>query len=226
MPISAEEEDAPQGQKRTGDGIEQVLQGAANGLRCPVVEHQRHGQQGDHLEEEVHGDKVPGKIHAHQRRQGQQEETEEFVVVFLVFQIAEGIDAGEQEAEGGNGHEQPGNAVHPQGDGQAVRHGEEDNLLLRAQQHHRRQHRLRRQSSGGETVLVLLAMYKGKCDSCQRRKQNQDQHHGLTHLSEKFQSLLQHADQRGSEDARRQIQNAEADGCGGEGRLRLCDHAG
>ena len=111
--ILGQEENAAQSQKSACHRIEQVFQRAPHRFLGAVMEHQGHGQQGNHLEEQVHGDEVPGEIHAHQRRLGQQEEGEEPFLLFFVLQIAEGIDAGEQEAERGDDHKEFGDAVQP-----------------------------------------------------------------------------------------------------------------
>ena len=175
--VAAQEEDAAQCQKGTGHGIEQVLERTPHGFLGAVVEHQGHTQQGNHFKEQVHGDEVPREIHAHQRCQGQQEEGEEFVIVFFVVQVLIGVNPHQQEAEGGNGHKELAHLIYPQGDGEAVGHGKQHALPLRGEQHDKGQHGFQSQSDGGYQVFVLLAFHQGQQDSRQRGEQNHKEHH-------------------------------------------------
>ena len=85
-----------------------------------------------------------------------------------MLQIAESIDSGEQEAKGGDGHEELGDAVQAQGNGQAFRHGEEHQLPLRQEQGVGGQHRFQDQGQDHAAVLVLLLFQKGQNQSRQR----------------------------------------------------------
>ena len=98
------EEDEAKPQKRARDGIKQIFQRCADGLVGAVMQHERHGQQRGHLEEQIHRDQIFREAHAHERRLRKQEEAEEALVPLL--QIAEGIDARQQIAHGGDQQEQ------------------------------------------------------------------------------------------------------------------------
>ena len=120
----ADKENADQGGARANDGVDQILDGGGHGFLIPVMQHQRHGQQGHGLVEHIIGDQIARHRQRVQDALGDGVEQEEPPRVLVMLQVFLGVQphAGPDDRQ----EQQPNTAhpVHAKGEGQHIRPAE------------------------------------------------------------------------------------------------------
>ena len=97
---------ADEQQHTAAQGVGEIDACATHGLGCTAVGNQRVGRQCQQFVENDKGKQVACQRQSHGGRYTQAEETEKAAAMRRVFQIADGIDSGDQPQHGGEGHKQ------------------------------------------------------------------------------------------------------------------------
>ena len=118
--VVQQKDDADKGKRRAGQGVHQVLPPGVPGLLVHGVHHQGQRGQGQHLIEEVQGQKVLGVGNAQHHAVGHQPEGEEPVLMPLVGHIVQGVRRHQRPQHRDDGPIDHGGAVDPQGDGERL----------------------------------------------------------------------------------------------------------
>ena len=105
--VPIQKEDRKQAPICAAHGIKQILQRRHNRLPCPIVEHQRHGDQGCQLIEQIHGHKIAGKIQRHQHTIQYQVEAVISFFLPLMLHIDKGKQSGQDPYKAHHRHKQP-----------------------------------------------------------------------------------------------------------------------
>jgi hypothetical protein len=104
-------DDAGQQCRAADQRVGKVDRAALHGLFGAAMHHQRKGRQRQQFVEDEKGEQVRRHGDAHRRRHTQAEEAEKTAAVRRAFEVADGVERGEQPEDGGQGNEQHAQCV-------------------------------------------------------------------------------------------------------------------
>ena len=179
--VIGDKEVAGQGHARAEYGIPQVFEACPAGRWRGIVQHQRHRNQGHHLEEHIHGHEVGRLSKAHQYPQRHGIKSHELVALPRMADVGFCKDHHRRPDAHCQHHEELGQPVAVQHQAQVPLDGQQPQPLgghRAVSQHHHGGNHDQRHHQPVTVSLIFLPEYEDPAD--QRHQNRQQQQHGRT----------------------------------------------